>query len=72
LTSNEISSALKMYIAALEGVADRDWVEELRTMRNDVEQTNASFLNSGRKALSDTERDEILDILGDLKTALTT
>ena len=63
---------LKSRIAALQEVADPEWVEELRAMRNQLEVVNAFFIESGRKTLTSEERREVNDILGELKSALVT
>jgi hypothetical protein len=51
-------SDLRIQIAALAELVDRDWVEKIREMRNDIEVVNATFLNSGRETLTLAERDE--------------
>lgn len=70
LSIHQLSWDLKSRVTALEDVADRQWVEQLRTMRNDIEVINAVVIASGRSALTDTERREARDILEGLKVAL--
>jgi hypothetical protein len=55
---------LKSRIGALQPVADREWVEELRSAWWQLEYVNAFWIESGRSDLTDEERrnvDEALD-----------
>lgn len=61
---------LKSRLAALDQVADPQWVDELRSTRNQLEVVSAFFIESGRSALGDDERREVDDILGELRAAL--
>jgi hypothetical protein len=70
LSIHRLSWDLKSRVAALDGIADLQWVEQLRTMRNEIELINAVSIESGRSALTDTERREACDILKGLKVAL--
>lgn len=71
LSIDRLSSDLKSRVAALEGIADRQWVEQLRTMRNGIEVINAVAITSGRRTLSDGEKREACDLLEQFKVALT-
>ena len=62
--------ALKSRIAALRGLADDEWVDELRALWNQLEYLNAFFIDSGRPTLMPEERDEVADALGELRAAL--
>jgi len=70
LAIGRLSWELKSRLAALGGIADRQWVERLRTMRNQIDLIHAVFSESGRATLSDAERQEVRDILDELKAAL--
>jgi len=61
---------LKSRIAALRGVADEAWADELKAIWNQLELVNAFFINSGREQLSAEERKEIDDVLAELRSAL--
>lgn len=65
-----LSSNLKVQVAALAELVDRDWVENIRELRNGIEVVNAAFLNSGRKTLTLAERDEAQRTIDELKVAL--
>jgi len=57
---------LKSRIAALQGVADQEWVEELRSAWWQLESVNAFWIESGRPELTDDELREVnegLDVL---------
>ena len=70
LPVDRLSSDLKGIIAALSHIADLEWVERIRTMRNQIELINAIYLNSGRSALTPIERQEVKESLSDLREAL--
>ena len=59
ISSDRLSWCLKSGISALGLLDDSEWVEELRTVRNDIEYVNAFFIESGRELLGDNERQEI-------------
>src|SRR5438034_4193487 len=65
-----LSTRLHGLISALDAVADHEWVEELRSMRNQLEFVNAVFIDSGRGELTDQERQAIEDTLGELRGSL--
>lgn len=50
---------LKSRIAALQGVADQEWVEELRSAWWQLESVNAFWIESGRAELTEEERREV-------------
>ncbi|HCO03496.1 MAG TPA: hypothetical protein DIT48_09095 [Actinobacteria bacterium] len=70
LSINSLVWALTSRIGALGHIADAEWVEELRSMRNQLEVVNAFFIESGRTSLNDKERREVGDTLGELRAAL--
>lgn len=57
---------LKSRIAALQGVADQEWVEELRSAWWQLESVNAFWIESGRAELTEDERREVDDGLDEL------
>lgn len=61
---------LKSRIAALEGVADREWVEELRSAWWQLEYVNAFWIESGRPDLTDGERQEVSEAIAELRPML--
>lgn len=70
LSVDRLAWELKSRIAALDEIADRGWVDELRSMRNQLEVVSSFFIESGRLTMSYDERREADDILGELRTAL--
>jgi hypothetical protein len=71
LTIQGLSEDLRISIAALGQFADENWVEELRTLRNQIEYINALFVDSGRADLTDEERREVDQTLDELLAELT-
>lgn len=67
---DRLTRDLKSRIAALRGVADDDWVDELKAMWNQLEVVNAFFIESGRDSLTPEERQEVDDVLGELTATL--
>jgi hypothetical protein len=61
---------LKSRLAALQQIADTKWVEELSSIRNQLEVVSAFFIESGRSSLSEEEHREVGDILAELRAAL--
>lgn len=61
---------LKSQISALEEIADREWVDELRSIRNQLEIVSAFYFESGRSSMRDDERRDADDVLGELWAAL--
>lgn len=61
---------LKSRIGALPGVADPDWVEELRSAWWPLEYVNTVWIESGRSELSDDERRQVDQGLDELVTML--
>lgn len=57
---------LKSRISALQGVADQEWVEELRSVWWQLETVNAFWIESGRAELSEDERREVDEALDEL------
>lgn len=57
-------------ISALESVSDSEWVEELRTFRNNLEYVNAFWIDSGRSALTEQESQAVDEVLGELEAML--
>lgn len=57
---------LKSRIAALQSVADQQWVEELRSAWWQLEYVNAFWIESGRAELSEDERREVDEGLDEL------
>lgn len=57
---------LKSRIAALQGVADPEWVEELRSAWWQLESVNAFWIESGRAELTGDERREVDEGLEEL------
>ncbi len=57
---------LKSRISALQGVADPEWVEELRSAWWQLEYVNASWIESGRVELTDEEREQVAEGLDEL------
>jgi hypothetical protein len=70
LTIDRLAWELKSAIAALRGVADESWVDELKAIWNQLEVINAFFIESGREALSAEERKEAAEVLEELRTAI--
>lgn len=68
---DDLSFSLKANLTSLEQAgADQAWVEELRSLRNEIEVVNAFFIESGRPRLNDEERRQLGEILGELRQAL--
>lgn len=61
---------LKSRIAALQDVADHEWVEELRSGWWQLESINAFWIESGRAALTEDEQSEISEALDELRPML--
>jgi hypothetical protein len=57
---------LKSRIAALAGVADQEWVEELRSAWWQLESVNAFWIESGRAELTEDERRDVDEGLDEL------
>jgi hypothetical protein len=57
---------LKSRIAALQDVADQEWVEELRSAWWQLEAVNAFLIESGRVELTEDERREVDEGLDEL------
>jgi hypothetical protein len=57
---------LKSRIAALRGVADQEWVEELRSAWWQLESVNAFWIESGRAELTQDERRDVDEGLDEL------
>lgn len=57
---------LKSRIAALQGVADHEWVEDLRSAWWQLESVNAFWIESGRAELTEDERREVDEGLDEL------
>lgn len=57
---------LKSRISALQGFADEEWVDELRSAWWQLESVNAFWIESGRPELSQDERREVDDALDEL------
>lgn len=57
---------LKSRIAALQSVADQEWVEELRSAWWQLESVNAFWIESGRAELTEDERREVDEGLDEL------
>ena len=71
LPVDRLSWELKSRIAALDDLADREWVDELRAIRNQIEVVNAFHIESGRSALTADERRDLEAAIGEMKVALT-
>lgn len=56
----------KRRIAALQGVADQEWIEELRSAWWQLESVNAFWIESGRAELTEDERREVDEGLDEL------
>ena len=66
-----LSSRLKAWLALLEGTrADQAWIDELRSLRNEVEVVSAFFVESGRSELLEDERRQLGAIIVHLREAL--
>ncbi len=61
---------LKSRISALQGVADQEWVEELRSKWWQLESINAFWIESGRAELTEDERREVSEALDELRPML--
>lgn len=61
---------LKSRISALQGVAEQDWVEELRSRWWQLEYVNAFWIESGRTDLTEDERREVNEALDELRPML--
>lgn len=61
---------LKSRISALQGVADDEWVEELRSSWWQLEYVNAFWIESGRSNLTEDERRRITMALEELRPML--
>jgi hypothetical protein len=61
---------LKSRISALHGIADQEWVEELRSSWWDLEYVNAFWIESGRSDLTDEERRQVSEALDELRPML--
>jgi hypothetical protein len=70
LPIDKLSWELKSRIAALSHIANAEWVEHIRTMRNQIDLVNAVHLDSGLSALTPDERREVSEVLHDLRNAL--
>lgn len=57
---------LKSRISALQGAADQEWVEGLRSAWWPLESVNAFWIESGRAELSEDERREVAEALVEL------
>jgi hypothetical protein len=70
LPIDRLSWELKSRITALDEIADSEWVDELESVRNALEVISAVYIESGRSTLGEEERQEALDVLGELRAAL--
>ena len=70
LSIDRLAWELKSRIAALREVTNDEWVNELKSIWNQLEVVNAFFIKSGRGQLNLEEREEAEDIIGDLEAAL--
>jgi hypothetical protein len=70
LTIDRLSWELKSRLAALDEIADPAWVEELRSIRNQLEVVSAFFIESGRSTLTDEERAEVESAVHNIQVAL--
>jgi hypothetical protein len=70
LSIDRLAWELKSRIAALREVADEAWVDELKAIWNQLEVINAFFVESDRKSLTDDERRDAEEVLGELWAAL--
>jgi hypothetical protein len=70
LNIDRLAWELKSRIAALREVADEAWVDELKAIWNQLEVINAFFVESDRKSLTDDERRDAEEVLGELWAAL--
>jgi hypothetical protein len=71
LPLDRLSWELKSRIAALDEFVDREWVDELRAIRNQVEVVNAFFIESGRSDMTEEERSDVEAAIEEMKAALT-
>jgi len=53
-------------LSILGELADPEWVDELRTLSNDLEYVNAFFIESGRDSLDEAERHDVSRTVGRL------
>lgn len=61
---------LKSRISALQGVADQEWVEELRSKWWQLEYVNPFWIESGRAELTEDERRQVSEALDELRPML--
>lgn len=61
---------LESRISAMEGTADREWIEELRSVWWQLEYVNALVLDAGRSALTEQERHSIDEAVSELRAML--
>jgi len=71
LTVDQLAYRLKARLALLaDARADDAWVDELRSLRNEIEVVSAFFIESGRPELTEGEQRQLADIVGELREAL--
>jgi hypothetical protein len=71
MTIDRLSTALKIRLAAMEAAdADTAWIDELRSLRNQIEYVNAFWLESGRGELDSDELRIAMEAAQELKAAL--
>jgi|SRR5919109_4914834 hypothetical protein len=66
LPLNRLVWELKSRISALQGVADTEWVEELRSAWLQLEYVNAFWIESGRTEMTEDEKREVDEGLDEL------
>lgn len=71
VTIERLSASLKLGVAAMAAHgAAKCWIEELRTLRNEIEYVSASWLESGRTTLDQEERRVAVEVAIELQAAL--
>jgi hypothetical protein len=66
-----LSFSLKADLGLLsDAEADPEWIEELRSFRNELEVINAIFVESNRRELTPDEIRQVEDILSELRQSL--
>lgn len=71
LRLDRLAWELKSRIAGLQQFADEAWVDEIKGIWNQLEVTNAFFIESGRETPDSDERKDVAQVIDELQAALT-
>jgi hypothetical protein len=70
LRIDRLAWELKSRIAGLHQFADGVWADDLKEIWNQLEMINAFYIESGREALNSEERQNVTQVIDELRAAL--